>query len=155
MLKLAQVPEGQHSTKADAPSRIHRRHQHIYYAFLSYSHKDAELADWLHAELEDFHVPHALTGKLTANGVIPHRLKPIFRDEHELAAADDLGDEIKEALASSKFLIVLCSPDAAKSRWTNAEIEAFKHVHPEGCVLAAVAAGEPFASEMPGREHEE
>ena len=155
MLKLAQVPEGQHSTKADAPSRIHRRHQHIYYAFLSYSHKDAELADWLHAELEDFHVPHALAGKLTANGVIPHRLKPIFRDEHELAAADDLGDEIKEALASSKFLIVLCSPDAAKSRWTNAEIEAFKHVHPEGCVLAAVAAGEPFASEMPGREHEE
>ena len=28
-----------------------------YYAFLSYSHKDKELADWLHRELEKFRVP--------------------------------------------------------------------------------------------------
>jgi tetratricopeptide (TPR) repeat protein len=49
----------------------------------------------------------------------------------------------------------LCSPDAAKSRWTNAEIEAFKRTRPDGCVLAAIAAGEPFASDNPGREDEE
>src|SRR5439155_1840440 len=30
-----------------------------------------------------------------------------------------------------------------------------KHLHPDGSVLAAIAAGEPFASEMPGREAEE
>lgn len=156
VLKLAQRPDEQRAPDAGAgSSRIHRRHHHIYYAFLSYSHKDADLAEWLHGELEDFHVPHALAGKLTRNGVIPARLTPIFRDEHELAAADDLGDEIKEALAASKFLVVLCSPDAAKSRWTDAEIETFKRVHPEGCVLAAIVAGEPFASELPGREHEE
>ena len=82
-----------------------------YYAFLSYSHKDEELADWLHRELEQFRVPHALAGKLTANGVVPRRLTPIFRDQHELAAADDLGDEIDAALAASQFLVVLCSPD--------------------------------------------
>ncbi len=28
----------------------------------------------------------------------------------------------------------------------------FKRTRPDGCVLAAIAAGEPFASEMPGRE---
>ena len=50
---------------------------------------------------------------------------------------------------------MLCSPDAAKSRWTNAEIEEFKRNRPDGCVLAAIVAGEPFASEVDGREAEE
>ena len=114
-----------------------------------------ETADWLYGELERFRVPHALQGQLTANGVVPKRLTPIFRDEHELAAADDLGDEIRSALQSSQFLVVLCSPNAAMSRWTNAEIEAFKRIRPEGCILAAIVAGEPFASDLPGRKEEE
>jgi tetratricopeptide (TPR) repeat protein len=132
-----------------------RRPQARYFAFLSYSHKDEDLAEWLHSQLEQFRVPRALAGQLSEHGVIPKRLTPIFRDQHELAAADDLGEEIEEALANSRFLIVLCSPDAARSRWTNAELVTFKRTRPDGCVLAAIAAGEPFASEMPGREEEE
>lgn len=126
-----------------------------YYAFLSYSHKDEEMADWLHHELERFHVPRALAGKLTANGIIPKRLTPVFRDRHELAAAKDLGEEIEAALAASQYLLVLCSPDAAKSHWTNAEIETFKRTRPDGCVLAAIVAGDPFASDIKGHEGEE
>src|SRR2546429_8553880 len=83
-----------------------------YYAFLSYSHKDKDLADWLHRELEKFRVPHALAGKLTANGVVPRRLVPIFRDQHDLSAGGDLAAEIKAALAASPFLVGLCSPTA-------------------------------------------
>ena len=139
------------SAAADA-GRARRTH---YFAFLSYSHKDHELADWLQRELEAFRVPPSIAGRLTDNGAIPRRLVPIFRDEHDLAAAHDLGQEIQEALASSQFLIVLCSPSAAQSHWTNAEVELFKRTRPEGCVLAAIASGEPFASEMPGREAEE
>jgi tetratricopeptide (TPR) repeat protein len=154
MLKLARVPSSEPAPERAEARRIHR-FRHRYFAFLSYSHKDEELADWLHEELEEFRVPHALQGRLTHNGVIPKRLSPIFRDREELGAADDLSVEIEEALASSHFLIVLCSPDAAKSRWTNAEIEAFKRTRPDGCVLAAILSGEPFASEMPGREAEE
>ena len=30
-----------------------------YYAFLSYSHKDEAIADWLHEELERFRVPRS------------------------------------------------------------------------------------------------
>ena len=30
-----------------------------YFAFLSYSHRDEELADWLHRELEEYRVPRA------------------------------------------------------------------------------------------------
>lgn len=126
-----------------------------YFAFLSYSHRDEAVAQWLHSALERFKVPSSLAGRLTAEGVIPRRLTPVFRDRHELAASDDLDEEIREALAASRCLIVLCSLAAASSKWTNAEIVAFKRIHPEGCVVAAIVAGEPFASELKGREQEE
>jgi eukaryotic-like serine/threonine-protein kinase len=126
-----------------------------YWAFLSYSHKDSAIADWLHGALEKYRVPRALVGKQTALGTIPSDLAPIFRDRHELAASGDLGHTIREALGGSRCLIVLCSPDAASSRWTNEEILAFKKMRPDGLVLAAITEGEPFASEFPGREAEE
>jgi eukaryotic-like serine/threonine-protein kinase len=156
MAKLARLlaNEGAHEQSGADVRRIPRLRTR-YYAFLSYSHKDKDIADWLHRELEKFRVPHSLAGKLTATGVVPRRLVPIFRDQHDLSAADDLGEEIKAALAASQFLVVLCSPASANSRWTNAEIESFKRTRPEGCVLAAVASGEPFASDMPGREADE
>lgn len=153
MAKLARLPivdRAADAMRARAP-RLRTR----YYAFLSYSHKDKELADWLHRELEKFRVPSSLAGKLTANGVVPRRLAPVFRDQQDLSAGGDLAEEIKAALAASQFLVVLCSPTAATSRWTNQEIESFKRTRPEGCVLAAVVAGEPFATDLPGRESEE
>ena len=154
---MARLARLQATDRSDADATISRtpRLRTRYYAFLSYSHKDKDLADWLHSELERFRVPHSLAGKLTANGVVPRRLAPIFRDQQDLSAGADLGEEIKAALAASQFLIVLCSPTAATSRWTNAEIESFKRTRPEGCVLAAVVGGEPFASDIPGREAEE
>ncbi len=126
-----------------------------YWAFLSYSHKDSAVADWLHGALENYRVPSVLVGKQTAAGTIPSGFSPIFRDRHELAASGDLGHTIREALAASRCLVVLCSPDAARSRWTNEEILAFKKVRPGGLVLAAITDGEPFSSEVPGHEGEE
>lgn len=135
--------------------RGRKRSSHHYFAFLSYAHEDEELADWLHRELEQFRVPTPLVGKITDHGVIPRRLTPIFRDQQDLAAAKDLGEVIEQALANSQFLIVLCSPAAARSRWTNAEIDAFKRKHPDGHVLAVIGSGEPFASQIEGHEAEE
>ena len=126
-----------------------------YQAFLSYSHHDGAQADWLHQAIERFAVPKGLVGRITVNGPVPRSLTPVFRDRHELAASSDLGQTIRLALKQSRFLIVLCSPAAAASRWVNEEILAFKKLHGERCVLAAIVAGEPWASEMPGREAEE
>ncbi|HET6940862.1 MAG TPA: TIR domain-containing protein [Sphingomicrobium sp.] len=127
----------------------------LYFAFLSYSHVDSGWGEWLHDELEKFHVPSSLAGRLTTAGVVPKRLTPIFRDRKELAASSDLGQEIREALISSRYLIVLCSPSAAQSRWTNSEIDTFKRVRPDGCVLAVIVDGEPFASDVPGHDADE
>lgn len=136
-----------------------RRHRHAfvqrYWAFISYSHQDSERADWLVDALEKFRVPRRLVGRGTPYGLIPSRLSPVFRDRHELAAGADLRDDIREALASSRFLIVLCSPGATASRWTNEEIRLFKQLRPDGEVLAAIIAGEPWAADLPGREAEE
>lgn len=126
-----------------------------YFAFLSYSHRDEGMAQWLHDELEKFRVPHHLVGRVTEHGSVPRRLTPIFRDLKELPASDDLGGEIRAALLASRFLVVLCSPAASESRWTNAEIAMFKRVHPDGHILAAIVAGEPYSSDIPGREPEE
>ena len=156
MARLARLPLGR-GAPDDSGADLERvpRLRTRYYAFLSYSHQDKDLADWLHRELEKFRVPSSIAGRLTASGVVPRRLTPIFRDLHDLSASGDLAEEIKAALAASQFLVVLCSPTAAKSRWTNQEIESFKRTRPEGCVLAAIASGEPFASDAPGREAEE
>src|SRR5215207_4831533 len=155
MPKVAQLQQPRR-VRESTPDTVHMTaRNHLYFAFLSYSHVDSAMAKWLHDRLEDFQVPSAIAGKLTEHGIVPSRLTPIFRDRGELAAAGDLGTEIREALAASRFLIVLCSPAAAQSRWTNAEIDAFKRARPDGCVLAAILAGEPFASDVPGREAEE
>ena len=126
-----------------------------YRAFLSYSHRDREWADWLHQAIENYRVPKALVGRSTSAGEVPARLAPVFRDREELAASEDLGATIREALGQSRCLIVLCSPAAATSRWTNEEIATFKRLRPDGRVLAAIVEGEPYASEMAGREAEE
>lgn len=152
MVELAQLTR----SIRGATSRARRPAAQLrYMAFLSYSHQDAAIADWMHEELEEFHVPHRLVGKLTDQGPVPKRLAPIFRDRHELAAASDLGEEIEEAIAGSRFLIVLCSPAAAKSHWINEEIACFKRLHREDRILAAIVEGEPFASDTPGEAAEE
>ncbi|MDV3258029.1 MAG: TIR domain-containing protein [Sphingomonas sp.] len=153
MAKLAQLTR----TIRGASSRARRPSPQLrYMAFLSYSHQDSAVADWLHQSLEQFPVPQRLIGKLTSQGPVPRRLAPIFRDRHELAAAHDLGEEIEEAIAGSRFLLVLCSPAAARSGWINEEIACFKRLHRrEDRIFAAIVEGEPFASEIPGREAEE
>ncbi len=97
-----------------------------YKAFISYSHEDSKWADWLHRCLETYRVPKHLVGKITDRDPVPKRLAPIFRDRAELPTATDLGELINEALEQSSCQIVICSPAAARSRWVNEEILAFK-----------------------------
>jgi len=126
-----------------------------YWAYLSYSHRDEADAKWLHDALERYRVPRALVGRPGPHGPSPACFAPVFRDRQELAAADDLATRIRAAIEQSRFLIILCSPAAAGSHWTNQEIVTFKRLHPAGTILAAIVAGEPYASAIPGRENEE
>ena len=88
-------------------------------------------------------------------GVVPKRLAPVFRDREELASATDLGAVINQALGDSACQIVVCSPQAARSRWVNEEILAFKRLGREDRIFCLIVGGEPNATDIPGREAEE
>jgi len=121
---------------ADGASQGPRR----YSAFISYSQADERLVRRLHRNLEGYRLPARLRA---AAGLPKGRLKPLFRDNDDLSAASDLTVAVREALADSDFLIVACSPNAAASRWVAREIELFRRLHGEDCILTALIAGEP------------
>lgn len=112
-------------------------------AFISYSHADAEAAAKLQRQLERYKLPKNVG---VAAQDQERRLGRVFRDRDDLAAAPSLSDAISDALAASGALIVICSPDAKKSRWVNEEIALFRKIHPGRPVLAALVAGLPGES---------
>jgi len=126
-----------------------------YRAFISYSHRDAAWASWLHRSLERYRPPQSLIGTKTAQGEVPKRLAPIFKDRDELPSATDLGELINAALSGSAAQIIICSPNSARSKWVNEEILAFKRLGREDRILCVIVGGEPNASDLPGREAEE
>jgi len=126
-----------------------------YWAFLSYSHRDAKWGAWLHKALESYRPPKQLIGTVTARGPVPKRLAPIFRDREELASATDLGTILNEALRQSACQIVICSPSAARSKWVNEEILAFKRLGREDRIFCLIVGGEPNASDDPAHADEE
>ncbi len=123
--------------------------QFKYKAFISYSHKDEKWCSWLHRRLENYKIPKPLIGRETELGPIPANLKPVFRDKDELSAGSDLGEHIQAALHGSEFLIVLCSPNSAKSHWVNEEIIYFKHNFPDRQIFSIIVDGIPFVSDGP------
>jgi streptogramin lyase len=117
-----------------------------YFAFLSYSRADEKAAARLSRYLETFRVPVRLGGPEQR---LPKRMAPIFRDREEFSASSDLGTTITDALASSRSLIVLCSPAAAKSVWVNQEITTFRRLGDSGKILAVLLEGDPRESFPP------
>ena len=86
------------------------RNQAKYRAFLSYGHADVRQAQSLHRFIEGYSIPKRLVGRETNHGIIPKRLRPVFKDRDELPSASDLGSEINKALKSSEHLIVINWP---------------------------------------------
>lgn len=112
-----------------------------YKAFISYSHKDKTFAKWLHKEIENYRIPKTLREKYR---YLPKDLKrTVFRDDEELSSASALSEALKEALACSEKLIIICSPDTVNSQWVEDEIVYFKEEHGDDQLFAIVKSGEP------------
>ncbi|MGA2605531.1 MAG: toll/interleukin-1 receptor domain-containing protein [Verrucomicrobiia bacterium] len=88
-----------------------------YWAFISYSSKDKSWGRWLHRAIETYGIPAELVEhhQTPIGHLAPRRFHPLFRDRDELPASSDLGTEIEKALRTSRYLIVVCSPHAAKA----------------------------------------
>jgi tetratricopeptide (TPR) repeat protein len=122
-----------------------------YSAFISYNHRDREWAVWLHRALERYSVPKRLWGRPASWGKIGNRLPPVFRDRDELATSSDLATSVKEALAESAFLVVVCSPNSARSKWVDEEIKTFVAAGREKFIRLIIVDGEPHSRD-PERE---
>ena len=90
------------------------------YAFISYNHRDVKMAKWLHKKLESYKLPTEIHNEFEDSKY----LRPVFRDQEDLDAGV-LGDELRRHLESSKYLVVICSPNSAKSEWVSNEVRTF------------------------------
>ena len=117
--------------------------QFKYRAFLSYSHRDKAWGKWLHAALEGYRIDKDLVGRETPAGPVPKTLRPIFRDREDFSAGHSLTEQTLAALEASQFLIVLCSPNAAQSKYVNEEVRRFKAMGRAERVIPVIVDGEP------------
>ena len=122
-----------------------------YSAFISYNHRDRAWAVWLHRALERYRVPKRLWGRPAPWGTIGERLPPVFRDRDELATSSDLAGSVREALAESATLVVVCSPNSASSKWVDEEIRTFAASGRAQFIRLIIVDGEPHSAD-PARE---
>ena len=111
-----------------------------YAAFISYAHADEPMARRIHNALETYRLPNAFDQDAK------EKLKPIFRDVTELTAHHSLSEKIQDAVRTSRFLIILCSPSAKNSHWVNEEIRLFRKLHGENKILSVIIDGNPETS---------
>lgn len=105
-----------------------------YDAFLSYRHlsKDKKVAIQLQKLLEKHKRPD---GKMLR----------VFRDQSEFSASNDLGADIRRALAESRYLVVICSSAFKDSKWCMEEITYFRQLQGKSNrhILTLLIEGEP------------
>lgn len=109
----------------------------LYDAFISYSHRDLKWGQWVQRKLEGFHCPREAMEGWSGSGHLR-----IFRDQTDLAGAK-LQESLNRELEQSRYLIVICSPASAASRWVDAEIRYFRSLGRENRILPFIVAGEP------------
>jgi tetratricopeptide (TPR) repeat protein len=114
-----------------------------YRAFISYSHVDRKWARWIHKALETWRLPKHLVGTVTAAGPLPERLAPVFRDRDDLPSAPDLTDRIRDALEHSDNLVVVCSPNSARSTYVDTEVRLFRDLGRGDHIFCIIVDGDP------------
>lgn len=97
-----------------------------YFAFISYSHKDKKEAKELYRRLTYYRLPVGLAGEVEKKEgrKLPKKLSPIFLDDEEMAKSS-VQAAMTDGLSRSKYLIVVCSPNSAKSEYCNSEVQQF------------------------------
>lgn len=96
-------------------------------AFISYKREDEDWAEWLQKKLEHYKLPTEIRRKFP-NLEFSERPRHILKDTTDLSGGV-LAKAIKAGLDSSKFLVVICSPRVAKSKWVYNEQTLLKFMH--------------------------
>ena len=112
-----------------------------YFAFISYSSKDIGWGKRVQKKLEGYKMPATLCSK---HGWKRKPIKPVFFAPTDIQPGG-LSEELKERLRASKNLIVICSPNSAKSDWVGKEIEFFHQLGRTKQIHFFIVDGEPHS----------
>ena len=95
-----------------------------YFAFISYNSKDTAWGKKLQKKLEHYQMPATLCSEHNWQRT---PIKPVFFAPTDIQPGG-LSEELQERLKASQNLIVICSPNSAKSKWVGREIEFFHNL---------------------------
>ena len=98
--------------------------QFKYFAFISYNSKDTAWGKKLQKKLEHYKMPATLCSEHNWQRT---PIKPVFFAPTDIQPGG-LSEELQERLKASQNLIVICSPNSAKSQWVGREIEFFHNL---------------------------
>ena len=122
--------------------------QRKYYAFISYCHKDKSKARKLYSRLLRYRVPSNLIREQRNKGqtTLPSKISPIFIDDEEM-----MGTSVKQGmqrgLSQSRFLVIVCSPNSAKSTYVNYEAEYFVQDGRGERIIPYIIEGRPCSND--------
>lgn len=107
--------------------------------FLSYSRKDEQFGRRLEEALENYTLPK----DVNARSIAKKRLN-VFRDRKDLVPNEaDYHRAIEGYLKRSRYLVVICSPNARRSEYVNHEIETYLRSHEANRVIPVLLSGKP------------
>lgn len=109
------------------------------FAFISYNHADVKQARWLQNKLEAYKLPTQVMNEIDRNN---RYIRPVFRDQTDLNTGV-LGEVLREQLENSHWLIVLCSPNSAKSQWVSREVQSFVQWDRVDRIIPVIIEGQP------------
>ena len=118
-----------------------------YFAFISYNSTDFRWGKRLERKLAGYRMPATLCSE---RGWERKPINPIFFAPYDIQPGD-LNEEIKARLRASKNLIVICSPNSAKSQWVGREIRYFHELGRDEHIYFFIVKGEPH-SQDPAQE---
>lgn len=114
-----------------------------YFAFISYSSKDSQWGRRLQRRLERYRLPSMLCRE---HNLGRRPMRPVFFAPTDIQPGD-LSEELKQRLRCSKNLIVICSPDSAKSEWVGREIAYFHSLGRDKDIYFFIVSGAPHSGD--------
>lgn len=119
-----------------------------YTAFISYNSKDDRWAKWLQQKLETYSMPVVIRNE--KDEVVRREAKPkklrVFRYRADLNMVS-LNEGLAKELNDARWLIVICSPNSAKSAWVGKEIQHFLDTGRRNRILPFIVSGTSYSDD--------